>query len=310
MTRSPEDPVSDRTAETGELSAKHGSQVTCRTGSEASAPLRDTLCGRPRNVGIAESPVRTQNSMTALRHRVSAAAHEQVPHANPLSAAQMAELVERAIHWSPSTALDIGCGPGAFSVGLASRTPVGVLAIDFNPAFLERGKSTAKSTPLVGSIAFLERSVQGDEGGPFDVVVCIGSSGAVGSPRDALPRCKELMAPGGVFVFAELVWTSEPAEGFLAFLGIERTYFWLASEGEAVFAQSGLSVEYECEASRSSWESYEQAVLSGRLKLAASLQPEEGEAVRNHATTWYSNFEKHGRRCLGFNACVARHAED
>ena len=232
--------------------------------------------------------------MTALRHRVSAAAHEQVPHANPLSAAQMAELVERAIRWSPSTALDIGCGPGAFSVGLASRTPVGVLAIDLNPAFLERGKSTAKSTPLVGSIAFLERSVQGDEGGPFDVVVCIGSSGAVGSPRDALSRCKELMAPGGVFVFAELVWTSEPAEGFLAFLGIE----------------SGLSVEYECEASRSSWESYEQAVLSGRLKLAASLQPKEGEAVRNHATTWYSNFEKHGRRCLGFNAYVARHAED
>ena len=247
--------------------------------------------------------------MTASRHQVSAAAHEQVPHANPLSAAQMEELVERAIRWSPSTALDIGCGPGTFSVGLASRTPVSVLAIDLNPAFLDRAKSTAKSTPLVGNIAFLERSLQSDEGGLFDVVVCIGSSGAVGSPRDALSRCKELMTPEGVLVFAELVWTSEPSEGFLTFLGTERTYYWLSSEGETVFAQCGLSIEYESEASRSSWESYEQAVLPGRLKLAASLRPEEGEAIRNRATTWYANYEKHGRRCLGFNAYVARHAE-
>jgi 2-polyprenyl-3-methyl-5-hydroxy-6-metoxy-1,4-benzoquinol methylase len=247
--------------------------------------------------------------MIASRYQVSAAAHEQVPHANPLSTAQMGELVERAIRWNPSTALDIGCGPGTFSVGLASRTPVSVLAIDLNPAFLERGKSTAKSTPLVGNITFLERSLQSDEGGPFDVVVCIGSSGAVGSPREALSRCKELMTAKGVLVFAELVWTSEPSEGFLAFLETERTYYWLFSEGEAVFAQCGLSVEYESEASRSSWESYEQAVLSGRLKLAAGLRPEEGEAVRNRATTWYANYEKHGRRCLGFNAYLARHAE-
>jgi cyclopropane fatty-acyl-phospholipid synthase-like methyltransferase len=247
--------------------------------------------------------------MTVSRHQVSAAAHEQVPHANPLSAAQMEELVKQAIRWSPSTALDIGCGPGTFSVGLASRTPVSVLAIDLNPAFLERGKSTAKRNAMVGSIAFVERSLQSDEGGPFDVVVCIGSSGAIGSPREALSRCKEFMTPEGVLVFAELVWTSEPSEGFLAFLGIERTYYWLASEGEAVFAHCGLSVEYESEASRSSWESYEQAVLSGRLKLAASLRPEEGEAVRNRATTWYANYETHGRRCLGFNAYVARHAE-
>jgi len=247
--------------------------------------------------------------MTASRHQVSAAAHEQVPHANPLSAAQMEELVERAIGWSPSTALDIGCGPGTFSVGLASRAPVSVIAIDLNPAFLERGKSTAKGAPLVGNIAFLERSLQSDEAGPFDVVVCIGSSGAVGSPREALSRCKELMTAEGVLVFAELVWTSEPSEEFLAFLGTERTYYWLSSEGEAVFAQCGLAVEYEVKASRSSWEIYEQAVLSGRLKLAARLRPEEGESIRNRATTWYANYEKHGRRCLGFNAYVARHSE-
>jgi 2-polyprenyl-3-methyl-5-hydroxy-6-metoxy-1,4-benzoquinol methylase len=247
--------------------------------------------------------------MPPSRHQVSAAAHETVPHANPLSPVQMQELVQWAIRWEPSTAIDIGCGPGTFSVGLASHAPVSVRAVDLNPAFLQRAESAAKSTRLVGSIAFLERHLQRDEGGQFDVVVCIGSSGAVGSPREALSRCKELMTPQGVLVFAELVWTSEPSDGFLAFLGIERAYYWLASEGESVLAHCGLSVEHEIEASSSSWDAYEKAVLSGRLKLAASLLPEEGESVRNRATTWYSQFEEHGRHCLGFNAYVARHAE-
>ncbi|MBT9597090.1 MAG: class I SAM-dependent methyltransferase [Vitreoscilla sp.] len=248
-------------------------------------------------------------TMTPSRQQISAAAHEEVPHANPLSPAQMEQLVDLALRWSPSTAIDIGCGPGAFAVGLASRAPVSVLAIDLNSAFLDRGKSTAKSTPLVGNIAFLERSLKDDEGAHFDVVVCIGSSGAVGSPRGALRRCKELMSPHGVLVFAELVWTSQPPDGFLDFLGIERAYYWLASEGESVFSRCGLSIEHEIEASPSSWESYERAVLDGRLKIAASLPPELGESIRSRATTWYASFELHGRHHLGFNAYVARHAE-
>jgi cyclopropane fatty-acyl-phospholipid synthase-like methyltransferase len=247
--------------------------------------------------------------MTPTRQQVSAAAHEGVPHANPLSSAQMDQLVELATRSSPSTAIDIGCGPGAFSVGLASRTPVSVLAIDLNPEFLERARSTAKCARLLGNVAFLERSLKDDEEARFDVVVCIGSSGAVGTPREALNRCKELMAPQGLLVFADLVWNSQPSYAFLEFLEIDSAYYWLASEGKSVFSQCGLFIEHELEASRSSWENYERAVFDGRLRLAASLSPAQGEPIRIRATAWYANFEKHGRQHLGFNAYVARNAE-
>ncbi len=247
--------------------------------------------------------------MIPLRDRISAAAHEEIPHANPLSAAQMEGLVLQALRHKPATALDIGCGPGAFSVGLAARAPIDVVAIDVNPAFLERGRRTAKDTALVGSIAFLERSLQEDEGRQFDLVVCVGSSGAVGSPREALRRCKELMNPLGVLVFADLVWNAEPAEEYLAMLGGQRDLYWFASEGQSVLAACGLLVEHECAASHSSWESYERAVLSGRIRFAASLPLEEGESLRTRALAWFANYERHGRRSLGFNAYVARHAE-
>ena len=110
-------------------------------------------------------------------------------------------------------------GPARLRWAWRHAQPVSVRAIDVNPAFLVRGRATAGSTRLIGTTTFLERPLLDDEGGPFDVVVCIGSSGAVGSPREALHRCKTLMAPNGVLVFAELVWAAEPTEEFVAFLG-------------------------------------------------------------------------------------------
>ncbi len=221
----------------------------------------------------------------------------------------MAQLAEWATQWAPATAIDIGCGPGSFSIGLATRCPVRVRAIDPNPHFLERARLEARSAILLGSIDFLERSLREDEGGCFDVVVCLGSSGAVGSPREALLRCKQLLSRTGVIVFADLAWRCEPPRDFVSFLGVDESFCWIQSDGERVFAESGLSVVHQCQASADSWESYENAVLSGRIRLADAMVGEEGEELRRRATDWFAMYKAYGRDCLGFNAYVARITE-
>jgi 2-polyprenyl-3-methyl-5-hydroxy-6-metoxy-1,4-benzoquinol methylase len=267
---------------------------------------RDQRCGANAVVQLA---CYASQMTTPSPHLVSAAAHEFVPHANPLSVDQMGALIAEVASRRTSTAIDIGCGPGSFSVGLASCAAVNIRAVDLNGAFLERARHDASQTALLGSIDFQERALLADEGAQFDVVVCVGSSGAIGKPVEAIQRCKQLMTATGTLVFADLVWTRQPPEAFLSFLGVEASDHWHQEDGGCVFQRIGLTVEHELEASEASWQAYENAVFAGRLRFADSLPAEKAAAVRNRAKTWFAMYELHGHSCLGFVAYLARQAK-
>lgn len=247
--------------------------------------------------------------MLPSRHQVSAAAHASLPHANPLSLSQMTALAQWAVSHHPTTAIDIGCGPGSFAVALATLAPVSVRAIDPNSIFIERGRLLAQSCALVGDIEFLARPLQDDEETKFDLVACIGSSESVGGARQALQYCKTLLNSNGLIVFGELVWMAVPPQEFLSFLGVGRDYYWSQSDSEQVFSELGLSLIHQCDASPSSWGHYERAVLDGRLKLASTLDALAADLLCTRAITWYDHFEKYGKFCLGFTAYVAQHAQ-
>lgn len=241
-----------------------------------------------------------------LRHQVSAAAHELLRHANPLSADQMAELARIATSRRPTTAIEIGCGAGSFSIALASASPASVRAIDLNPVFLDRARKARGKSALAGKIEFLERPLLEDEAGQFDLVVCIGSSGAIGTPREAIHRCERLMSAAGTLVFADLVWARKPPMEFLSFLGVDESCCWPRAEAAGAFGQCGLVIQNQLEASKESWRGYENAVLAGRVRFADTLDPEVGAAVREHARSWFAMYELHGHSCLGFVAYVAQ----
>jgi cyclopropane fatty-acyl-phospholipid synthase-like methyltransferase len=236
---------------------------------------------------------------------MSVAAHRDLPHANPLSAAQFAALVQAIAEGRPRRVLDIGCGWGSFAIALAQACDASILAIDINADFLERAKALAASHVLAGEIEFREAPAETVSGQRFDAVVCIGAAQAFGTPRRALERCAALMRDGGTLLFADGVWTAEPPREFLDFLGIDRSMYWLEADAEEAFGSAGLVVRRQEVTSASSWQAYEDAIHAGRLRFAGTLDASEGAEVRARTASWSDAWQRWGRHCLGFVGYVA-----
>ncbi len=217
----------------------------------------------------------------------------------------MASLAHRLAQQKPLTVLDVGCGPGSFAIELAKACEASITAVDTNPLFLERAREAAAAESLRGRIEFVEQPASEITDRKFDAVVCIGSSHAFGLPVEALRHCASLLTPGGVVLFADLVWSAEPPAKFVAFLGMAKADFWMASAAADVFAEAGLVVKHTETAGEESWKNYEDGVMQGRLAFAETLDAAAAEAARNKAAAWAEAYDKFGRHCFGFEAYLA-----
>ncbi len=241
----------------------------------------------------------------SLAMRQSAAAHTALHQANPLSAAQLESLISFVAEKSPATAIDIGCGPGAASIALCKRCDVSVLAIDINDLFLERADASAQRERLAGSIIFRKTDPQDLDDANYDAVICLGSSHAIGSPREALAWCRSRLNPQGLVLFADLVWKASPSAQFTTFLGADEAYYWHEDDANQVFQAAGLRVLKAESASTASWQTYEGGILQGRQIFATQLPAEEATAVLARALAWKEAFDEFGSKCLGFTAYIA-----
>ncbi len=241
----------------------------------------------------------------SLAQRISAAAHRDLPHANPLSTAQFEALVQAIAATRPRKVIDIGGGWGSFALALADACDAAILVVDINTAFLARGAALATARGSVGRVEFREVDGQALVDERVDAVVCIGASQAFGTPRQALERCAGLMNSGGTLLFADLVWTAEPAPEFLEVLGAERSTFWLQSEAESAFGAAGLRIRRQEVASAASWQAYEDAIHRGRLRFAETLDAPQADDVRARAAAWTAAWQRWGQHCLGFVGYVA-----
>ena len=123
--------------------------------------------------------------------------------------------------------LDIGCGPGSISCGLAQLVPQGsVLGIDISPAVLEQANATAANKEL-HNISFQTGNVL--DGLPFpdhafDVVFTHQCLVHLSDPVKAMREMKRLCRVGGIVASREgdvHIWypRSDVLEGFLDLAG-------------------------------------------------------------------------------------------
>ncbi len=123
----------------------------------------------------------------------------------PLSDGRCDAIVARLAAARPASVLDLGCGWGELLLRLAAALPEArCRGVDTDDTLLARARDQMARRGLE---AAFENLAAGEVTEPADLVVCVGSSHALGtSPAEALPRLRELVRPGGRLLYGDGTW--------------------------------------------------------------------------------------------------------
>ncbi|MGY1653118.1 SAM-dependent methyltransferase [Geodermatophilus sp. SYSU D01119] len=240
------------------------------------------------------------------RARLSAIAHRWHPVAAPVSDDALARLVERAAPPGRGTALDLGCGSGAWLLTmLAARPGLSGVGVDTSGPALDAARDRAALAGMVGRAVFVQADAATWRGEPADVVLCIGAAHAFGGTAGALGAARRHLRPGGRVLFGDGFWEAGPSERALAGLGAEPGELPDLPGLLAEVARCGFEPGYAHLSTTAEWDEYEWcwtgALTEWALTEAGPGEREEAlEAARTHRRQWLEGY----RRELGFLTAV------
>jgi SAM-dependent methyltransferase len=224
------------------------------------------------------------------RAEASRIAHGDLVLYNPLSPAALDEAINLLELPPGARVLDVACGRAEVLRRVAERYDVEAIGYDADPEL------------VAAAPAGLDvRVAESPPDGPFDLVICIASSHAVGGFPDALAALRDLLAPGGQLLLGEGYWLRPPSDAYLDALGGATAdelsdYTGLMKAAE----DAGLTPLYASVASEADWDRYEWTQI---LNSERSGQPELRErATRARARMTMPN----GRETLGFALVLMR----
>ena len=178
------------------------------------------------------------------RADASRIAHGELRLWNPLSGAALDETIALLEPKPGGRVLDVACGRAEVLRRVAERFEVEATGYDSDAALIESGPP---------GLELLVRD--SPPPGPFDVVLCIAASHALGGFPDALGALRELVRPGGEVLLGEGYWCQPPSAEYLDALGGASAdelpdYSGLMRAAE----QTGLTPLHSSVASEADWE--------------------------------------------------------
>ena len=224
------------------------------------------------------------------RAAVSRIAHGSLPFFNPLSERDLGEAIELLDLRPGARVLDVACGNAEVLRRIAARWEIEAVGYDRDAELIERARARAPGLELMVS--------EQPPRGPFDLIVCVASSHALGGFPAALTRLREL---GGLVLLGEGYWRDEPSREFLDALGgAERRelpdYHGLFESA----ASAGLVPLWSCVASERDWDRYEWTQVVNAERHGGAMLLERAAAARRRLTM------AGGRDTLGFALTLLR----
>jgi cyclopropane fatty-acyl-phospholipid synthase-like methyltransferase len=220
-----------------------------------------------------------------------------------------------SLHFPASSKiLEIGCGKCGIlskSVALLAGTGVGVdladsLADDLTGLAKELRSSDKLQLVIEPAESFLKNSVT-----KFDLIICVGSSHAVGGLEQAFEKFQSHLNIGGKVIFGEIVWKAKPSEDFLAFLECEEKDQLYPEQLFQLAEHSGFSVIDSVLCSESDFESYE-SELKASITDWCTAHPDKKEtsSFKERSEEWWEAREKWARNAFGFVVVSLKTVDD
>ncbi|MFJ4538551.1 SAM-dependent methyltransferase [Streptomyces tibetensis] len=215
----------------------------------------------------------------------------------PLSEARAADLVQRLTRHHPTTVLDIGCGSGELMLRILATAPEATgTGVDLDTDDLARGRKAAEDRGLASRVRFLEESATGTTQGPADLVLCVGSSQALGDRLpDALEELRRLVTDRGRVLLGEGFWERTPTPDELSRMWPDAA----ATDHPDLATLMGMTVdagfrpEWTETASLDEWEAFESGYLADTEVWLAEhprhpLAEETRQRLDRHRARWLS----------------------
>ena len=217
---------------------------------------------------------------------------------NPLSQWALDEAIALLDLAPGASVLDVACGHAEVLRRVAERWDVRASGYDADPALIESGPpgldlQVSDSPPP----------------GPFDLVICVASSHALGGFPEALGALRELTAPGGQVLLGEGYWRRPPSGEYLEALGGASAnelpdYPRLMRAAE----EAALTPLHASVASEADWDRYEWRLILNAERWAGAHSVDPGaDVLRERARLARERMAMPGgRETLGFALLLLR----
>jgi SAM-dependent methyltransferase len=217
-------------------------------------------------------------------------AHGALTLYNPLSDADLGEAIGLLDLEPGARVLDVACGTAEILRRIAARWPIEGVGYDADAELIEHARERSPGLDL--------RVASEPPPGPWDLVVCVASSHALGGFPAALERLRDL---GDQTLLGEGYWRREPAPAYLEALG-DATRDELPDYGGlfAAAEAAGLTPLWSSVASERDWDRYEWTQVLNAERDGSRQLRERAVAARRRLTM------PGGRETLGFALVLLR----